>query len=32
VIPADEPTELRVVGTCDAGKMKIVYKRGAPKE
>ena len=27
VIPADEATELRVVGTCDAGKKKIVYKR-----
>ena len=32
VIPADEATELRVVGTCEAGKKKIVYKRGAAKE
>lgn len=29
VIPAEEATELRVVGTCEAGKKKIVYKRGA---
>ncbi len=32
VIPAEEQTELRVVGTCDGGKKKIVYKRGAAKE
>ena len=31
VIPAEEATELRVVGTCEAGKKKIVYKRGAAK-
>jgi len=28
VIPKDEVTDLRVVGTCDGGKKKIVYKRG----
>ena len=32
IIPADQATELRVVGTCDAGKKKIVYKRGAAKK
>ena len=32
VIPADEATDLRVVGTCDGNKKKIVYKRGASKE
>ncbi len=32
IIPADEATELRVVGTCEAGKKKIVYKRGADKK
>ena len=28
IVPADEKTELRVVGTCDGGKKKIIYKRG----
>ena len=28
VIPKDETTDLRVVGTCDGGAKKIVYKRG----
>ena len=27
-VPKDEKTELRVVGTCDGGTKKIVYKRG----
>lgn len=29
VIPKDEATDLRVVGTCDGGAKKIVYKRGS---
>ena len=28
IVPKDEKTELRVVGTCDGGAKKIVYKRG----
>ena len=27
VVPADEKTDLRVVGTCEGGARKIVYKR-----
>ena len=27
-IPKSEATDLRVVGTCDAGAKKIIYKRG----
>ncbi|MEP7155375.1 MAG: DUF1161 domain-containing protein [Betaproteobacteria bacterium] len=29
VIPKDEVTTLRVVGTCEGGAKKIVYKRGS---
>ncbi len=32
VIPASEPTDLRVVGTCDGNTKKVVYKRGAAKK
>ena len=28
IIAKDEATDLRVVGTCDGGAKKIVYKRG----
>ena len=28
IVPQDEKTDLRVVGTCDGGAKKIVYKRG----
>ncbi len=28
VVPKDEKSDLRVVGTCDAGTKKILYKRG----
>ena len=28
IVPKDEKTELRVVGTCDGGAKKIIYKRG----
>ncbi|MEO8102287.1 MAG: DUF1161 domain-containing protein [Betaproteobacteria bacterium] len=28
IVPKDEKTELRVVGTCDGGTKKIIYKRG----
>ena len=28
IVPKDEKTDLRVVGTCDGGSKKIVYKRG----
>ena len=28
IIGKDEATDLRVVGTCDGGAKKIVYKRG----
>lgn len=28
IVPKDEKTELRVVGTCDGGTRKIIYKRG----
>jgi hypothetical protein len=28
IIGKDEATELRVVGSCDGGAKKIVYKRG----
>ena len=28
VVPKDEKTDLRVVGTCDGGAKKIIYKRG----
>jgi hypothetical protein len=28
VVPKDEPTTLRVVGTCAGGAKKITYKRG----
>ena len=28
IVPKDEPTDLRVVGTCDGGAKKIIYKRG----
>ena len=27
-IPKSEATDLRVVGTCDGGAKKIIYKRG----
>lgn len=27
-IPESEDTDLRVVGTCDGGAKKIIYKRG----
>ena len=27
-VPKDENSELRVVGTCDGGAKKILYKRG----
>ena len=27
VVPKDQATELRVVGTCDGGAKKITYKR-----
>ena len=28
IVPQDEKTALRVVGTCDGGAKKITYKRG----
>ena len=28
IVPKDEPTTLRVVGTCAGGAKKITYKRG----
>lgn len=28
VVPKDEKSDLRVVGTCEAGAKKILYKRG----
>ena len=28
IVPKDEKTELRVVGTCDGGTKKIIYQRG----
>lgn len=28
IVPKDEKTDLRVVGTCDGGAKKIIYKRG----
>ena len=28
IVPKDEKTDLRVIGTCDGGAKKIVYKRG----
>ena len=28
VVPKDQATDLRVVGTCDGGTKKIIYKRG----
>ena len=28
IVPKDEPAEGKVVGTCDGGTKKIVYKRG----
>ena len=28
IVPKDEKTDLRVVGACDGGSKKIVYKRG----
>ena len=28
IVPKDEKTELRVVGTCDGGAKKIIYQRG----
>ena len=28
IVPKDRETELRVVGTCDGGTKKIIYKRG----
>lgn len=28
IVPTDERADLRVVGTCDGGTKKIVYKRG----
>ena len=28
IVPKDEKTELRVVGTCEGGAKKIIYKRG----
>ena len=28
IVPQDEKTDLRVVGTCDGGAKKIIYKRG----
>ena len=27
-IPKDEATDLRVIGTCEGGAKKIIYKRG----
>ncbi len=27
IVPKDEPTDHRVVGTCDGGAKKIIYKR-----
>lgn len=27
-VPTDEKSDLRVVGTCDGGAKKILYKRG----
>jgi Protein of unknown function (DUF1161) len=27
VVPKDQATDLRVVGTCDGGTKKIIYKR-----
>ncbi len=28
IVPNDEASDLRVVGTCDGGARKILYKRG----
>ena len=28
IVPKDEKTDLRVIGTCDGGAKKIIYKRG----
>lgn len=28
IVPADQPTDKRVVGTCEGGKKKIIYTRG----
>ena len=28
IVAKDEKTDLRVVGTCDGGAKKIIYKRG----
>jgi hypothetical protein len=28
ILPKDETSDLRVIGTCDGGTKKIVYKRG----
>ena len=28
IVPKDEASDLRVVGTCDGGAKKILYKRG----
>ena len=28
IVPKDEKTDLRVVGTCDGDTKKIIYKRG----
>ncbi len=28
IVPTNEKTDLRVVGTCDGGTKKIVYQRG----
>jgi hypothetical protein len=28
IVPKDEKSDLRVVGTCDGGTKKIIYKRG----
>lgn len=28
IVPQNEKTDLRVVGTCDGGAKKIIYKRG----
>lgn len=32
IVPKDEQTDLRVVGTCEGGAKKITYKRGAAAE
>ncbi len=31
IMPADEDTDHKVVGTCEAGKKKIVYSKGKAK-